>query len=198
MRTLKHRRPSAALVISCLALFVALGGVGYAAATIGSGDIKNNSVRSKDLRNNNVAGKDIRNGTIRSKDINKKTRSALRGKRGPRGATGATGAAGTARAYAKVNANGTVDTTQSKGITSANVAVNGGIYGFRNLGFTPRSVVTTPSFQGAGVSGAVGAGGGSAFIGDCTFVAGVDQACVAQNTDADDVSEARAFYVVFN
>jgi len=54
-------RPSPALVISCIALFVALGGVGYAAATIGSAQIKNNSIR----------GKDIRNGTIRSRDVRK-------------------------------------------------------------------------------------------------------------------------------
>jgi hypothetical protein len=37
-------------VISVLALFIALGGVGYAATTIGSKQIANNSVASQDLR----------------------------------------------------------------------------------------------------------------------------------------------------
>jgi hypothetical protein len=57
----KFRRPSPALMISLVALFVALGGVSYAAATIGSAQIKNNSVR----------GKDVRNGTLLSKDHKK-------------------------------------------------------------------------------------------------------------------------------
>lgn len=77
-------RPSPAMVVACFSLFVALGGVGYAAATIGSAQIENNSVKSTD----------IRNGTIVSKDISSKTRRSLRGQRGPAGATGATGAKG--------------------------------------------------------------------------------------------------------
>jgi hypothetical protein len=53
-------RPSASLVIACLALFVALGGVGYAAATIDSGDIVDDSIRSKDVKNRGLRGKDVR------------------------------------------------------------------------------------------------------------------------------------------
>ena len=61
IRRPRIRRPSPALVIACLALFVSLGGVGYAAATgsIGSREIRNNSVRSKDVRNNGLSGRDI-------------------------------------------------------------------------------------------------------------------------------------------
>ena len=57
------RRPSPALVISLVALFVSLGGVSYGVATgfIDSREIKNNTVRSKDVRNNNLTGKDIKN-----------------------------------------------------------------------------------------------------------------------------------------
>jgi hypothetical protein len=47
------------MAVASAALFVSLGGVGYAAATIGSGQIKNNSIRSKD----------IRNGTLRTRDV---------------------------------------------------------------------------------------------------------------------------------
>src|SRR4051812_21096906 len=71
MRRLRPRRPSPAMVVALLALFVALGGVSYGVATgsIDSREIKNNTVRTKDLRNNDVRGKDIRNSTIRSADI---------------------------------------------------------------------------------------------------------------------------------
>ena len=38
-----HRRPSAALIVSSLALFTALSGGAYAATTIGSLQIQNNA-----------------------------------------------------------------------------------------------------------------------------------------------------------
>ena len=65
------RRPSPALIISLVALFVSLGGVSYGVATgsIDSREIKNNTVRSKDIRNSQVLGKDIRNSTIRGRDV---------------------------------------------------------------------------------------------------------------------------------
>ena len=72
--------------MSAIALFVSLGGVGYAAATIGSAQIKNNSVSTSDIKNR----------TIHSEDIGKKTRSSLRGRKGATGARGATGAPGAA------------------------------------------------------------------------------------------------------
>jgi hypothetical protein len=46
-------------VTSLLALFVALGGTVYAAATIGASDIKRNAVRSKHIKSNNVKRADI-------------------------------------------------------------------------------------------------------------------------------------------
>jgi hypothetical protein len=69
MSRITSRRPSASLVIACLALFVALGGVGYAAATIGSGAIIDNSIRSKDVRNNDLRGKDVRTNTLKGADV---------------------------------------------------------------------------------------------------------------------------------
>jgi hypothetical protein len=70
MSRIASRRPSASLVIACLALFVALGGVGYAAATIGSAAIVDNSIRSKDVRNNDLRGKDVRANTLKGADVN--------------------------------------------------------------------------------------------------------------------------------
>jgi hypothetical protein len=69
MSRIASRRPSASLVIACLALFVALGGVGYAAATIGSAAIVDNSIRSKDVRNNDLRGKDVRANTLKGADV---------------------------------------------------------------------------------------------------------------------------------
>lgn len=56
-------------VTSTLALFLALGGVSYAAISVGSAQIRNNSVRTQDLRNNNIRSKDIRNRTIVGRDV---------------------------------------------------------------------------------------------------------------------------------
>ena len=69
MSRIASRRPSASLVIACLALFVALGGVGYAAATIGSAAIVDNSIRSKDVHNNDLRGKDVRANTLKGADV---------------------------------------------------------------------------------------------------------------------------------
>jgi hypothetical protein len=76
-----RRRPSPALVISIIALFVSLSGVSYGVATgfidsreiknneIRSLDIRNNEIRTRDLRNNEVRGIDIRNSTVQGRDI---------------------------------------------------------------------------------------------------------------------------------
>ena len=71
MKRLTALRPSPALVIACLALFISLGGVSYGLATgyIDTGAIRNNTVRTQDLRNNDIRAVDIRNSTIRSRDV---------------------------------------------------------------------------------------------------------------------------------
>jgi hypothetical protein len=76
-----RRRPSPALVISCIALFVSMGGVSYGVATgfidsreirnntITSGDVRNNTLRTFDIRNNEVRGFDVRNSSLQGRDI---------------------------------------------------------------------------------------------------------------------------------
>jgi hypothetical protein len=59
LKSLMRRRPSAAIVISCAALFMSLGGVGYAAISI-----PNNSVGTAQLRNNAVSYKKIQAGAV--------------------------------------------------------------------------------------------------------------------------------------
>ena len=71
VKYIARRRPSPALVIACIALFVSLGGVSYGVATgyIDSREIKNNTFAATDLRNNDIRTKDIRNNEIRGFDI---------------------------------------------------------------------------------------------------------------------------------
>ncbi len=74
-------RPSPALVIACVALFVSLGGVSYGFATgaidgraikngsVTNADIRNGTVKTRDLRNNEVRGADLRNSTVTGRDV---------------------------------------------------------------------------------------------------------------------------------
>jgi hypothetical protein len=197
MKSLNRIRPTASMVVACIALFVAMGGVGYAAATIGSAQIKNNTIKSADVKNRSLGTKDLSSKAVKSLK-GAKGEAGPAGPAGPQGPAGAAGAPGSALAYAYVNADGSVDESRSKGVTDANVAVSGGIYGFRNLGFEVKSVITTPAMDGPAVTGDNAAYNSLAFLGDCNFVAGADQACVSTNTDADPASEASQFFVLFN
>jgi hypothetical protein len=100
------RAPSPALVISLLALFVALGGTTYAATS---------------LPRHSVGTAQLRNGAVTKKKLNKRTIHALKGEQGPQGVPGLqgvqgpkglqgpkgdSGPAGTVRAYAEVDRSG--------------------------------------------------------------------------------------------
>ena len=69
MQSLFRRRPSASLVISVIALFVAMGGVGYAAVqipanSVGNSQLKNNAVSNSKIKDNSVNYKKIASHTI--------------------------------------------------------------------------------------------------------------------------------------
>jgi hypothetical protein len=69
------------------------------------------------------------------------------GPKGDKGDQGDPGAPGSALAYAKVNADGTVDLTQSKNITGANVTKRAtSAYCFHDLSFVPKSVVAVVAY----------------------------------------------------
>jgi hypothetical protein len=64
-----RRRPSAALIVSMLALVVALGGTAYAAVqlpknSVGSAQIKKDAVRSPEVKNRSLKAKDLRTGEL--------------------------------------------------------------------------------------------------------------------------------------
>lgn len=60
MRRAFSSRPSPAMVVALLALFVALGGSGYAAVKVNGKNIKNRSIAGKKLGQNTVTGTEIR------------------------------------------------------------------------------------------------------------------------------------------
>jgi hypothetical protein len=63
-RALRRRRPSPALVISIIALFASIGGIGYAAATIGTNDIQTGAVTAKKLHKGAVTTRKIRKDAV--------------------------------------------------------------------------------------------------------------------------------------
>lgn len=203
MQPLIRRRPSPAMVVASLSLFVSLGGIGYAAATIGSAQLKNNSVRSAD----------VRNGTLASKDISARARNALRGQvgpqdapgpqgtpgprgetgaTGPKGDTGAQGAPGTAVAYAHVTAAGALVAGRSKGVLGVQHP-SPGLTCFNLEAPAKNAVASLARFEN--VNKGVHAGGGGD---DNTFCpAGFQDGSVLAFDDAGG-GENHAVFVAFN
>ena len=120
---MRFRRPRHGTVAAYLALFVALGGTGYAAATlprnsVGHNQMKKNAVTSRNVKNRSLLSVDFKSGQL------------------PKGATGAIGAGRSRRSrrphrsrrtrppdvgFANVQADATVDAPTSSGITNANL-----------------------------------------------------------------------------
>jgi hypothetical protein len=73
------RRPSAAMVVACVALAIALGGTSYAAISLPA---------------NSVGTKQIKDRAVTKKKISARTIASLRGARGARGLAGPAGPAG--------------------------------------------------------------------------------------------------------
>src|SRR4051794_20021182 len=90
---------SYANVTATLALFVALGGTGYAAFSlprdsVGSRELRRGSVGRSELKNGAVESSTVRDGTLTVRDFSASARSALAGGIGPPGPAGSAGAAG--------------------------------------------------------------------------------------------------------
>ena len=123
-RLLRHR-PSPAIVIACVALLLALGGVSWAATTlprnsVGTAQLKNNAVTSRKVKNHSLLRADFKSGQIPrgpAGPAGPAGATGPAGPQGPKGPTGPAGAAGTANIkWALVKADATI-VTQSGGIT---------------------------------------------------------------------------------
>ena len=86
------RLPSPAMAVALVALIAALGGTSYAAITVTSSNVRNNSLTGTDIRNSSITGADVRNRTLTANDFRE---GALpQGAAGARGTDGANGAPG--------------------------------------------------------------------------------------------------------
>jgi hypothetical protein len=121
----RDRRPSPALVISLVALAVALGGTSYAAITITGNNVRNSSLTGTDVRNSSLTGTDVKNSSLTGSDVKNRSLTTsdlslasirtLRsgsgtggtggsGSPGKTGPTGATGPAGPAAGFSSLTA----------------------------------------------------------------------------------------------
>jgi hypothetical protein len=69
MRHLRRFRPSPAMVVASVALFLAIGGISYAAVKIGTHNIRDGAVTKAKLHANAVVSQKVRDGSLRRKDL---------------------------------------------------------------------------------------------------------------------------------
>ena len=157
MHTPRRKFLTYANVLATLALFVALGGGAYAATLITGKQIKDGSITSADIKNGSLIALDFKAGQLKTGPAGP---AGPAGTAGTPGAAGAPGAAGTALAFAHINADGTVDAANSKGIAAANVAKPGvGTYCVSGLTtLTPKNTVANVGPNGAAISAVTGLG----------------------------------------
>ena len=138
MQHLLGRRPSPATVISLVALFVALGGTGYAAVQLAP--------------KNSVGSGQVINGSLQKVDLSKKAVAALKGNRGARGPAGAAGAAGAVGAAGAAGPAGATGPAGPAGATGPSGAV--GATGVTGASGPTRPAGTAAAFAGVHATGA--------------------------------------------
>jgi hypothetical protein len=197
-------RPSPAMLVAVAALFVALGSVGYAATTIGSEEIRNNSLQSVDVKNDDLLSRDIHDGTILSRDVTDDTilsrdvqdDTLLQRDIDPEALIAFKGPRAFAHVTDSLGGSVRVDEANSKGIVQANVSnPSTGLYCFDNLGFNPKIAIATPDFGTPGLGPAVDAARAFAdrYV-DCP--GGAQTASVTLTLFSNELRDG-AFYVMF-
>ncbi len=201
--------PSPAMAVALLALFVALGGVswGVATGTIGTRQIKNNSIRSTDIKNGQVSSRDLRNNDVRGKDVRRNTLTGadiLESSLGKVPSAGKADIAFSPVAYGRVAASGDVIEASSRGVGDGNVSVeSNSAYCFRNLPFQFKTAQATIDFESAatqvpniGNRAIASVALGNPF-GDCSG-AGVQLEVVTARADTPDYARSGFFIVFWN
>jgi hypothetical protein len=155
-------KPSPSLAVSVVALVVAMGGTSYAAMTIGSRDVENDSLRGIDVRDGSLRGIDVRDGSLRAKDFRGGLPAGETGPVGPEGPQGEQGPAGAGR-WVLVNADGEIEAqsggftlvagyptlanTSPDGTPSNALRANGNVYINAGEDLTDNAVVATIALQ---------------------------------------------------
>lgn len=155
----KHvRRPSPALVVSLIALFVALGGVGYAAVAINGKNLMNKSVAGKKLKNKTITGGKVKSNTLGGAQINESKLGKVPSATNADQATNATTAGNADKldgkdssdfgpmAFARINGTtATVVAGSEKNLTNGNVVrppgFPTGVYCFGGFNPAPKSII---------------------------------------------------------
>jgi hypothetical protein len=147
-------------VMSSIAVFMAMGGVAWAAAlpknSVGTAQLKSNSVTSAKIKTGQVASSDIKDKAINGVDVRDNTISGDDVNEGSLGQVPSAAAADSATvagsaqpaAFATVDgATGTI--SDAKGITQANIArVNTGIYCINGMPFAVKGASVITQFTG--------------------------------------------------
>ena len=105
MKAISPRLPSPAMVVACIALTVALGGVSYAATVL-----PKDSVGAAQLKKSAVTGAKVKNGSLQSADF--KPGQLPAGPQGPKGDRGEPGTPGPQGDRGEPGPPGSVDTSQ--------------------------------------------------------------------------------------
>jgi hypothetical protein len=203
-RLLRHR-PSPAIVIACVALLLALGGVSWAATalprnSVGTAQLKNNAVTSSKVKNHSLLRADFKSGQVPRGPAGPAGPTGATGAQGPKGPTGATGPAGTANIrWALVRADATIVDKSDSNISITSHSIGFGTY-ILNFGspIDTKLIIASAAHAGNdfGPRGPVSAGpcGGTPEGSACT--SGNDTSHVrVQTFNAGDVAGDRPFYV---
>ena len=97
MSLIRKRLPTPAMIVACLALIVALGGVSYAASvlptnSVGTAQLQKKAVTSGKIKKNAVTGAKVKDGSLGAADF--KASQLPTGPQGPKGDPGEAGAPG--------------------------------------------------------------------------------------------------------
>lgn len=121
MKRLLRHRPSPAMIVALVALFVAMGGGAYAAIKL-----PKNSVGSKQIKKNAVTSTKVKNGSLRAGDFRKSSLpKGAQGPAGPTGPIGPTGARGPSNAFSTFK---TPSVSAGAATVVANLSVPAGSY----------------------------------------------------------------------
>lgn len=155
---MRTARPSPALVVSLIALFVAFGGTGYAAVKINGANLKNKSVSGAKLKNKTIAGAKIKNdavtgakvkgGSLTASDF--KAGTLLQGPAGPAGKNGVNGAANVVYRTFLANTAGNGTLGEAGATCDAGEKLIGGGGGWVNDANPPTSYVLSGTVSDSG------------------------------------------------
>jgi hypothetical protein len=187
MARLRRYRPTASMVVACVALAVALGGTGYAATvlprnSVGAAQLKNNAVTAAKVKNFSLSRQDFKPGQLPV---------------GARGPAGPAGPAGPGARWALVRADGTI-IAQSGGITpTAKPSAGAYILDFGSTLAGKLVLVSSANTADLGDRGTVSAGicGGTSEGSTCPSGNDTSHVRVITRRAGDSIAEDHPFYV---